>query len=265
MSEAPKPSSVTIRQPPGMRGKLSLLSASMNFGDTQRHYIKSLFNTKNKYVCVYDSEFQTEVCFSFWGFSKCDNSWKRLISFLCWCLQPRMYMAGYVIPGRVEAFMIVRLSRLSITRSDFEKWLELFLNAMNMSAGSHFFSKYMDEQMLTCLHRITMDKNRLTNVMSEWNKDFRLMYTVLSKHRNEAKRVLDSTGVELDATRFVKLFFDNQQLLGQNNQLVRTLTSTAEELSRLRSLVPDTEAFVPVISTRVVLLQRTPPSPEAVS
>ncbi len=131
------------------------------------------------------------------------------------------------------------------------------LDVMNISAGSHFFSKYMDEQMLTCLQRIEMTKNKRTNIFSEWNKDFRLLCTVLSKHRNEAKRASDSTGLELDATRFVKLFFDNQQLVSANNQLLRQLTTAADELSRLRSLVPDTETFVPDIHSRVVLLQRT--------
>ena len=264
MSESPKPASVAIRQPPGMRGKLSQLAVVMGFGVAEKQFIKSLFHQKNSPVCVYDSQFQTDICFSFWGFPKSDQAYKKLISFLCCCLQPRMYMTGYVSPGRLEAFMIVRLSKLCVTRPQFEKWLELLLNVMNMSAGTHFFSKYMDEQMLTCLQRIEADKNRLTNVMSEWNKDFRWLYTVLSKHRNEAKRASDATGLELDATRFIKLFFDNQRLLSEKSLLSRSLTHISDELSRLRSSVPDVETFLPVmpvVSGRVVILQRTPPSP----
>jgi len=265
MSDSPQPlSSVTIKRPAGLQGQLSMLSAKMHLGEKQRHDIKSLFNLKPKYVCVYDTEFQTDVCFSFWGFLNCENAIYRLISFLCWCLQPRMYMAGFVSPGRLEAVMIVRMSRLCITRSDFEKWLDILLNVMNISAGSHFFSKYMDEQMLTCLQRIETTKNRMTNMLSEMNKDFRLLYTVLSKHRKEAKRASYATGVELDATRFINLFFDNQRLVIENNQLSRTLKQSTEELSQLRSLAPDVEPslpVMPVVSGRVVILQRTPPSP----
>ena len=174
-------------------------------------------------------------------------------------------MAGYVSPGRLESFMIVRLSRLCVTRPQFEKWLELLLNVMNMSAGTHFFSKYMDEQMLTCLHRITMDPNRLTNVMSEWNKDFRLMYKVLSRQRNEAKRVSDSTGVELDATKFIKLFFDNQQLLRDNKELLKRVASAGEEFPRLHSLVSETHEAGPASSSRVTLLRRVAPQPRVLS
>jgi hypothetical protein len=122
----------------------------------------------------------------------------------------------------------------------------------------------MDEQMLTCLQRIETTKNRMTNMLSEMNKDFRLLYTVLSNHRKEVKRASYATGVELDATRFINLFFDNQRLVIENNQLSRTLKQSTEELSQLRSLAPDVEPslpVMPVVSGRVVILQRTPPSP----
>ena len=123
----------------------------------------------------------------------------------------------------------------------------------------------MDEQMLTCLHRITMDPNRLTNVMSEWNKDFRLMYKVLSRQRNEAKRVSDSTGVELDATKFIKLFYDNQQLLRDNKELLKRVASAGEEFPRLHSLVSETQEAGPASSSRVNLLRRVAPQPRVLS
>jgi hypothetical protein len=237
----------------------------MDFGVEEKQFIKSLFHHKNSHVCVYDSEFQTDICFSFWGFPKSDHAYKKLISFLCWCLQPRMYMTGYVSPGRLEAFMIVRLSRLCVTRPQFELWLELLLNVMNMSAGTHFFSSYMDDQMLSCLQRIETDRNRMTNVMSEWNKDFRLLCRVLSKQRYEAKRVSDSTGVELDATNFIKLFYDNQQLLRENKELQKRVASTGEEFPRLHSLVSETQEAGPASSSRVILLRRVAPLPTVLS
>lgn len=255
-SQTPQ-SDVKIKQPPGMRAKLSMLSKAMNLDDSKRHAIKSLFTFDTKHVPVYDTEFLTDVCFSFWGFLKNEDSWKKIIYFLCWCLQPRVFLAGKVDSGRLEVFMVVKLTRLCITRSNFETWLESFLDAMNMSAGSHFFNKYMDEQMLTCVERIRNTEYKMTNIHSEWNRDFCFLCTVLSKQRKQDHRVHDATGLEFDPNCFIKLFSDYQHLS-------ILLKSATNELVRLRSGVaqPSTPVFHAVLPQplsygEVFVLQRS--------
>jgi|Laugrefabdmm15dn_1035133.scaffolds.fasta_scaffold00072_12 hypothetical protein len=233
--ETPYPASVTIHKAEGSRSQLTRLSTSLNLGQDKRKAIDSLFHPKKKHVATYDTEFQTEACFSIWCFPKSDDSWKTLHSFLCWCFQPRMQMFAIVSSGRMEAMMIVRLSRLGITRSGFETWLETFLGLINMSAGSFFFEKYMDAQMLACLHRIDSTKMaKFTNIGSEWNKDFRILYKTMSCLRSARKNASSATGMQLAEVNYVNMSEEVRNLRNENSELTVMLSDALNELARAR-------------------------------
>ena len=77
-----------------MRRHLQRLGGALGLDKANKDRRKSTFSSETAFVPVYTREFKCEVVFSFWGFVKNDESLIRLLEFLFWCMQPRMYMAG---------------------------------------------------------------------------------------------------------------------------------------------------------------------------
>jgi hypothetical protein len=213
-----------IHRPSGMRRHLQRLGGALGLDKANKEQLKSMFSSQTVFVPVYNREFQCEVVFSFWGFVKNDESRIRLLDFLCWCMQPRMYMAGETKEGHhVEAIMIVRLDRLHIQRDAFKSWLDLFFDRLQISAGTVVFQEYLGEQMLTSMDRIQRSQKLHTNMYADWNKDFLMLYQMLSQNRAHQQRVLSVTGIPLTADNFVEMFHNNTNGRGNVHRPSRSI------------------------------------------
>lgn len=159
-------------RPSGLRRSVERLSGAFGLAKSDQDLLKSMFSSTSTFVPVYNSELQCEVAFSFWGFVKNDEARVRLLEFLFWCIQQRMYMAGQTLPGHViEAVMIVRLHRLHTQRDAVENWLDTFFDIMRMPAVTIVFKQYLGEQMLSSVQRIQCSQKLRTNTYTERNKD----------------------------------------------------------------------------------------------
>jgi hypothetical protein len=80
-----------IRRPVGLRRHLQRLAGSLGLEKSNKDMLKSMFSSCTSFVPVYDSKFQCEIVFSFWGFVKRDDARFKLLDFLIWLMHPRMY------------------------------------------------------------------------------------------------------------------------------------------------------------------------------
>jgi hypothetical protein len=199
-----------IRRPVGLRRHLQKLAGSLGLEKSNKDMLKSMFSSCTSFVPVYDRKFQCEIVFSFWGFVKSDDARFKLLDFLVWLMQPRMYIAAETKEGHhVEAIMIISLERLHIKRDVFESWLDLFFDRLHMSAGTLVFTEYMGEQMISCMDRILRSQKLRTNLFVEWNKDFLLLYRNLLKTREDQERVLAVTDMAFTTENFINISSNN--------------------------------------------------------
>lgn len=215
---------VTIRQPPGLRRNLGRLSAAWNMDKAKKDEFKAMFSSTSNYVSVFDNEFYSEICFSFWGFVKNEDARQKLLEFIFWCLQPRFYTFSETRPHQIEAFMIVKLDKLQIKRDKFEDWIDKFFECMQMSAGTLIFTKYLDDQMISCIQRIEHGVKMKSNINTEWNKDFRILYERLSHEKKSGTWASDITGLDFTHWNFVESVRETRRL----RRIVEQLTHEQE-------------------------------------
>jgi hypothetical protein len=99
-----------------MRRHLERLGSDFGLEKANKDLLRSMFSSATVFVLVYNREFQCEVVFSFWGFVKNDESRIRVLDFLFWCMQPRMYMAGETKQGHhVEAYFARKTGQSAYT------------------------------------------------------------------------------------------------------------------------------------------------------
>jgi hypothetical protein len=209
-----KQAQLQIRRPVGLRRHLQRLVGALGLEKSNKEVLKSMFSAETTFVPVYNRVFQCELVFSFWGYVKNDEARVKLLDFLIWLMQPRMYMSAVTKQGNhVEGLMIISLQRLHVQRDVFEAWLDLFFDTLHMSAGTLVFTEYLGEQMLSCMDRIQRSQKLRTNFFAEWNKDFQLLYDNLSNTRAEQQRVLNATGMPFTAEHFINMATDGARSL----------------------------------------------------
>jgi hypothetical protein len=175
-----------ICRPAGLRWHLQRLAGALKLAQSNRQQLKSLFSAETKFVPVYNPTFQCELAFSFWGFVKSNEARAKLLDFLHWLLQPRLYMFATTKEGNhVEGVIIIALQKLQVQGNVFELWLEYFFDTLQMSAVTLVFTEYLGEQMLTSMDRIHHSQKLRSNLFVDCNKDFRLLYENLLKTRAE--------------------------------------------------------------------------------
>jgi hypothetical protein len=201
-----------IRQPAGLRRMIGRLAGAWALDKIVKNNIRGMFSSSTTFMPVFDHEFQSEVCFSFWGFVPSDEARCKLLDFFFLCMQPRMYMTGQTRAGSVETIMIVRLDKMHIRRHDFETWLESFLSNLKMSAGVHIFMRYLDEPMVSCMQRIQGSSKVRSNIGTEWNKDLRMLYESLIRETCVKRSILAITGMQFTSENFVSLWHAQHSL-----------------------------------------------------
>jgi hypothetical protein len=205
-----KQAQLQTRRPVGLRRHLQRLVGALGLPKSKKEVLKSMFAAETTFVPVYNRVFQCELVFSFWGFVKNDETRVKLLDFLIWLMQPRMYMSAITKQGNhLEGLMIISLTRLHVQREVFESWLDLFFDTLQMSAGTLVFTEYLGEQMLSCMDRIQRSQKLRTNLFAEWNKDLQLLYDNLSNAREDRQRVLNVTGMPFTADNFIDMASDS--------------------------------------------------------
>lgn len=195
-----------IRQPEDHgRRIIARLARAWGLDKTTTTSVYAMFSSKTKYRPVLDLEVR-EVCFSFWGFVPSDAARWKLLEFFCWSMSPRMYMTGQTRAGSMETIMVVRVDLLYIGREQFETWLENFLSTLRMSAGVHMFTRYLDEPMIACVQRIQGSTKFRSNVHTDRNSDFRILYDALQRERSMQASIMAITGMQFTRENFVRLW-----------------------------------------------------------
>jgi hypothetical protein len=206
---APPP--VRIRQQAGHgRRMIARLAAAWGLDKTATTSVRAMFSSKTTFLPVgvehcRDPEVQ-EVCFSFWGFVPSDEARWKLLEFFSWSMWPRMYMTGQTRSGSMETIMVVRVDLLHVGREQFETWLENFLSTLRMSAGVHVFTRYLDEPIIACMHRIQGSTKFRSNLHSDWNSDLRILYGALQRERSMQASIMAITGMHFTSENFVRLW-----------------------------------------------------------
>jgi len=138
----------------------------------------------------------------------------------------------------VEGIMIISLNKLGIVKTHpigstsisthisskrfgaqavkdaFESWIDSFFGALQMSAGTLVFNDYLGAQMLSCMERIHHSDQFHSNMFSEHNKDFRLLYSHLVEQNNNNNKVLQATGRHFTTNNFINMFANQQSNVG---------------------------------------------------
>lgn len=212
---------------------LDELGKAFQMSSAEVEALANMFCVKKPYMPVFDTEFQCEFAFSFWGFVKSDNARWQLLRVLCSCLHPRMYIASETLEGHhVEGVMIVKLDVLRTTREHFEVWLELFVDRLRMSGGVVVFQKYMGKQMIASMHRVQQGQKLRTNISVNWNKDLLLLYNLKLKTHLEETRVRSFTSMDFTPDNFINMFVHDMLrrdgVLGGDEHLRRVPDETLE-------------------------------------
>jgi hypothetical protein len=196
-----------IRHPEGNgRRIITRLAGAWGLDKTVTTKIRAMFSSKTTFRPVHDP-YQTEVCFSFWGFVPSDEAQWRLLEFFSWSMWPRMYMSGQTRAGSMtETIMVVRIDLLDIGREQFEIWLEKFISTLRMSAGVHVFTRYLDEPMIACMQRIQGSNKLRSNFNCSWNQDLRILYEALQRERSVQASIMAITGMHFTSENFVRLW-----------------------------------------------------------
>jgi len=139
-SQSTTEKNLQIRRPAALGRRLHKLNGALKLEQSNREQLKSLFSSETKTISVYTSLVQNEVAFSFWGCVKTDEIRIKLLDFLNWLFNPRVYMtATSRSKNFLEGIMIVGLNKLEITMDAFESWIECFFVTLQMSAGTLVF------------------------------------------------------------------------------------------------------------------------------
>jgi hypothetical protein len=75
-----------------------------------------------------------------------------------------------------------------------------------MFAGVHIFTRYLDEPLIACMHRIQGSTKIRSNLHSNWNKDLRILYEVLMRERCVQGSIMAITGIQFTSENFVSLW-----------------------------------------------------------
>ena len=219
-----------ICRTPGLGKRLHKLIGAFKLEKSNRKQLKSLFSSENKTVSlkpsIHGRLVQNEVAFCFWGFVKTEEMRIKLSEFLHWLFNPRVYMIGKNNKTKfVEGIMIIGLNKLEITENTrkievdeaaevFESWIDGFFETLQMSAGTLVFKDYLGAQMLSCMERIHHSDHFRSNMFSEHNKDFRLLYSHLVEQNNNNNKVLQATGRHFTTNNFINMFANQQSNAG---------------------------------------------------
>jgi hypothetical protein len=221
-SRPPTEKTPQIRRPAALSKRLHRLMHVLKLEQSNRKQLKGLFCPETKTKSVYATFFQNELAFSFWGFVKSDDTRGRLLDFLNWLFNPRVYMTATTRGGNfLEGIMIISLHKLEITRDAFELWVECFFETLQMSAGTLVFTEYLGEQMLSCMQRVHQSDKFRSNLFAEHNKDFRLLYQNLIQRRNDNNKVLQVTGLHFTTFNFTNMFGNLTSRESENRQTLR--------------------------------------------
>jgi hypothetical protein len=211
-----------ILRPAALSKRLHRLMHVLKLEKSNRIKLKALFCPETKTKSVYGTFFQNELAFSFWGFVKSDDTRGRLLDFLNWLFNPRVYMTATTRGGNfLEGIMIMSLNKLDITRDAFELWIECFFETLQMSAGTLVFTEYLGDQMMSCMERVHKSDKFRSNLFAEHNKDFRLLYQNLIQRRNDDNKVLQVTGLHFTTLNFTNMFGNLSSRESENRQTLR--------------------------------------------
>ena len=83
-----------------------------------------------------------------------------------------------------------------------------------MSAGTFVFKDYLGAQMISCMERIHHSDHFRSNMFSEHNKDFRLLYSHLVEQNNNNNKVLQATGRHFTTNNFINMFANQHSNAG---------------------------------------------------
>jgi len=232
-----------ISRPPGLGKRLHKLIGAFKLEKSNRKQLRSLFSAENtktyitKPETINDGLVQCEIAFSFWGFAKTDELRGILLGFLHWFFNPRVYMTTSNSKTKfVEGIMIVGLNKLGMLKKSptssisvdistkrfgaqavkdaFESWIDSFFETLQMSAGTLVFKDYLGAQMLSCMERMHHSDQFRSNIFSENNKDFRLLYSHLVEQKNNNNKVLQATGRHFTTNNFILMFANQQSNVG---------------------------------------------------
>jgi len=199
---------------PGLGKRLRKLSGALKLENSNRQELKSLFSADE--MPHRPSLQQNEVAFSFWGFVKTHEIRLQIQQFLHWLFNPRVYMTALNDKTKFfEGIMIISVNKLGITsyklgraaaEDAFESWIDCFFGTLQISAGTLVFKDYLGAQMLSCMERIYHSDQLRSNIFSEQNKDFRLLYANLVEKNNNNNKVLQATGRHFTTNNFISMF-----------------------------------------------------------
>jgi len=229
-----------INRAPGLGKRLHKLCGALKLDTSNRKELQSLFSSETTKTVINGGLVQCEVAFSFWGFAKTDEIRCTVLGFLHWLFNPRVYMtATNSKTNFVEGIMIFSLNKLGImktrrtgtstsisthisskrfgaqaVKNAFESWIDSFFEALQMSAGTLVFDDYLGAQMVSCMKRIYHSEQFRSNLFSEHNKDFRLLYFNLVEQNNNNNTVLQATGRHFTTNNFINIFANQQSTAG---------------------------------------------------
>jgi len=239
-----------IRKPEGNgRRIITRLAGAWGLDKTATANIRAMFSSKTTFRPVHDP-YQTEVCFSFWGFVPSDEARWRLLEFFSWSMWPRMYMSGQTrAGGMMETIMVVRIDLLDIGREQFETWLENFLSTLRMSAGVHVFTRYLDQPMIACMQRIQGSNKLRSNFNCSWNQDLRILYEALQREQSMQASIMAITGMHFTSENFVRLW---ELSLPQPQRTSQISQSSVSPEVPAQMTAADAETFVDAEATHAL-------------
>ena len=284
-----------ISRAPGLGKRLNKLCGALKLEISNRKQLKSLFSAENKTVfmkpSVHGGLVQNEVAFSFWGFLKTDQMRIKLLEFLYWLLNPRVYMSGTNSKTKfLEGIMIFSVNRLGFRAlidrkaetpsinivshrlreaaavDAFESWIDGFFETLQMSAGTLVFKDYLGAQMLSCMERIHHSDQFRSNMFSEHNKDFRLLYSHLVEQNNNNNKVLQATGRHFTTNNFINMFANYHSNGGAANFAAdwnwRVLLRTPTPQQSRQLVIDNDNSPVRLIDNEIVEETQTQQSPQ---
>jgi hypothetical protein len=198
-----------------------------------------------------DFGFGDEVPFTVWAFPPSDKAWVAVLTLLRKTLRPRVYCSAETRTGQQDVFMLVHTAALNLNKHGFEAWIEDFVETIGMSAGCVCFEEYFGESMLSSLARIVSGRHVYCNfrynhskpvsarvfMRSSYQRDFSLLFSKLTKERDEQVAARRITGLENNHVNYVRLFHEHRLLVDANKVLQQQLRELRMNCCELTQIV----------------------------
>ncbi len=178
-----------------------------------------------------------EVALTLWVFPQSPEAWSTTLKLLVQTLCPRVYVTAETHPTQHEVFMVVCTKPLPTTPAMFERWMNVFVEHIGMSAGHVCFGEYFGEQMLGSMMCIKKQFCVFHTMPNQFDRDFCLLFGALTQKRRHEAHARGMTGQDFTIENFVQLHLQNVRLSTQLRQQAKEKQTWAQRRSKLTRMI----------------------------